>query len=170
MSKTRIQLTLFVDENESMAIEETRKKFNPEQYELIKSHVTLCREDELEQIDKVVQTLATLNHTYVTIDFGPVTRFADGKGVLLPAAGNPEQFHALRNIILKQVIKNPETPIPHITLMHPRNTTCTDSLFNQIERIKLPTRLTFKKISLIKQEPGKKWNILKEFNLLNTII
>jgi hypothetical protein len=47
MSKKRIQLTLFVGEPESVAIEHIRKMFNPLQYALIKAHVTLCRADEL---------------------------------------------------------------------------------------------------------------------------
>ena len=45
LNQRRIQLTLFIEENEAETIEQIRKEFNPEQYELIKAHVTLCRED-----------------------------------------------------------------------------------------------------------------------------
>jgi hypothetical protein len=74
MSNKRIQLTLFADEQEAEAIENIRRKFNPAQYALIKSHVTLCREDELESIETVMQTLARLNHPCISIDFAPVKR------------------------------------------------------------------------------------------------
>jgi hypothetical protein len=165
MKRKRIQLTLFIDENESEVIEKIRKKFNPVQYELIKSHVTLCREEELEKIEIVTQNLAALHHHFITIHFDPVEKFSDGKGVLIPAPGGNEQFQKLREIILQGAIKNPVKHHPHITLMHPRNSTCTDSVFEQIKKVKIPTKLKFKKISLIEQEQGNKWAVLKEFEL-----
>lgn len=64
MNTKRIQLTLFIDEDESAPIEKIRKEFNPGQYALIKSHVILCREDELEQIENV---LLNLERLYLTI-------------------------------------------------------------------------------------------------------
>ncbi|MBL0007415.1 MAG: hypothetical protein IPP25_09600 [Saprospiraceae bacterium] len=54
--RRRIQLTLFIDEKQSAAIERIRQKFNPQQYGLIKAHVTLCREDEIESFDNVLLT------------------------------------------------------------------------------------------------------------------
>ncbi len=165
MNKTRLQLTLFIEENESESIEKIRKEFNSEQYELIKAHVTLCREDELEEIEKVLLNLENLNQEYITIDFGNTARFLDGKGVLLPALGDNEQFHQLRKAVLQGLIEQPRRHEPHITLMHPRNSTCTDSIFEQIEKIQLLDKIVFRKISLIKQEAGKKWNVLREFEL-----
>lgn len=165
MNKKRIQLTLFIDENVSESIEKIRQEFNPEQYELIKSHVTLCREDELEQIEKVRQNLAKLNEGYITIDFGTVVRFSDGKGVLLPAAGNNESFQKLREKVLYGVIEKPRIHEPHITLMHPRNATCTDEIYEQIEQCTFPDKIQFRKVALIEQEPGMKWEILEEFQL-----
>ena len=47
--------------------------------------------------------------------------------------------------------------------MHPRNSTCTDNIFGQIEKVGLPTKLKFKKISLIEQKDGGQWKILQEF-------
>jgi 2'-5' RNA ligase len=162
----RVQLTLFVDENESTIIEYIRNKFNPIQYNLIKSHVTLCREDELEEIEKIIVRLTALHYNYVKIYFGAPIRFANGKGVLLPAINNNEDFELLRKIILLDKARNHE---PHITLMHPRNAICTNVIFEQIEKEKLPTTLIFKKVSLIEQEEGKKWNIVKEFYLKETM-
>ena len=165
MIKKRIQLTLFIDEDKSETIENIRKKFNPLQFDLIKSHVTLCREDELKPIEQVIQNLAMLNHECISVAFGPVRKFSDDKGVMIPATGENKEFHQLRKLILKGLTTNPRKHEPHITLMHPRNSTCTDSLFQQIEKIKLPGEITFKKIHLIEQEGESKWKILEEYVL-----
>lgn len=165
MNKKRIQLTLFLDENKSEVIEKIRKEFNPKQYELIKSHVTLCREDELEPIEIVIQNLEKLHYKYITLDFGSAVRFSDEKGVLVPATGDNERFHQLREHILQGVLKNSRKQEPHITLMHPQNSTCTDKIFQQIKKIKIPDKIAFRKISLIEQEENKKWEILKEYEL-----
>lgn len=167
MNCKRIQLTLFINGNEATEIEKIRKAFNPEQYILIKAHVTLCREDELELIEKVLQNLKALDHAGITVNFENPARFSDGKGVLLPAADDNKQFQNLREKILQGVIENPRIHEPHITLMHPRNAVCTDEIFQQIEKSRFPKKITFKKISLIEQEPGMKWDVVKEFELKN---
>ncbi len=166
MINKRIQLTLFAEENESVIIEVIRKKFNPEQYAIIKCHVTLCREDELEQIDKIISGLKKLQHNSIAIDFGKAIRFSNGKGVLLSAVGENSQYHSLREIILQTVIQNIRKAEPHITLMHPKNSSCTNHIYEEINKVQFPDKLHFKKISLIEQEIGKKWNIVKEFELL----
>jgi 2'-5' RNA ligase superfamily len=165
MLKKRIQLTLFVSENDSRQIETIRQQFNPVQHMLIKSHVTLCREEELDHLEKVIENLEKLEHEAVTIDFGDAVRFADGAGVLLPAVGNSDPYHTLREKILRGIIDKPGTPEPHITIMHPRNSLCTDGIFEQIKNYSLPAKLNFSSISLIEQEPGKRWQILRAFKL-----
>jgi hypothetical protein len=167
MSKKRIQLTLFVGKPESEVIEHIRKKFNPLQYALIQAHVTLCREDELEEIEKVLFNLTRLEASPITIDFGYVARFSEGKGVFVPAFGDNQAFQQLRKSILQGVIEQPRQQEAHITLMHPRNSTCTDSIFEQIKQESLPSRIKFTKISLIEQEISEKWRVLKEFDLMN---
>jgi len=57
--------------------------------------------------------------------------------------------------------------VPHITIMHPRNSICNDEIFEQIKKQEFPTELEFKKISLIEQRSGEKWNVTKEFNIVN---
>lgn len=165
MSNKRIQLTLFACEQEAEAIEKIRRKFNPAQYALIRSHVTLCREDELESIETAMQTLARLNHPCILIDFAPAKRFAEGKGLLIPARADNLQFQQLRAVVLQDINSHPRIHEPHITLIHPRNGTCTDAIFEQIKMISLPVKLLFKKIALIEQEEGGKWNILKTVDL-----
>ena len=165
MTKTRIQLTLFVEESDSEPIENIRREFNPEQYALIKSHVTLCREEELNMINEVIQNMEALYFPYITVEFGSLERFANGKGVFLPVKGDNYQFHQLRQCILLNTGNNQETHKPHITVMHPRNSTCTDQIFEQIKKMKTPDKLIFRKISLIEQKEGNKWEILREFEL-----
>ena len=165
MIKKRIQLTLFVDEHDSHNIEKIRKEFNPKQYSLIQSHVTLCREDELAQIDTVLQTLVGLNHPKITIDFGPAARFLNGTGVLIPSVGDNRQFHELRRSILQGATEALRKHEPHITLMHPRNSYCSDEIFEHIVSMEIPCKLTFNKICLIEQEDETAWKVVKEFAL-----
>jgi len=162
---TRKQLTLFLNEPESLEIEKIRKTLNPEQYNLIKSHITLCREDEIEALEKVRMNLELLNFNGFSIDFGKSVRFSDKKGVLIPAIGNCEAFHQLRKMILAGIIEKPRMHEPHITLMHPRNSTCTEEIFKVIAAFNLPETITFNKISLIEQIPEEPWKVLADWPL-----
>lgn len=165
MHTKRIQLTLFIDAGEAAEIEKIRKTFNPEQYALIKSHVTLCREDELEQIEKVVRHLESLRTSAISIEFGNAVRFANGKGVLIPGIGNNQSFQQLRAKVLPGIAESPRIHEPHITLMHPRNSTCTDIIFEAIAACDFPSNLTFSSIALIEQEQGMPWHIVQQFEL-----
>ncbi len=163
---TRRQLTLFVQKKDAKNIEDVRSKFNPRQSELIDSHVTLCREDEIAGIDKVLHNLTHLKQKTFCIKFGQVTRFDNGKGVLIPATIENEEFQELRQKVLMGVLNKPRRQEPHITLMHPRNSNCTDKIFEIIENVNLPTQLNFKTISLIEQINGGQWTVLKTFDLI----
>lgn len=165
MQHTRRQLTLFIQAPESEPIEQIRRQFNPEQYALIGCHVTLCREDEIEDLERVIANLERLDCGPLTIDFGPVIRFSEGKGVMIPALEENEAFHALRARILHGVVSQPRRHEPHVTLMHPRNSTCTDAVFEEITQADLPVRIRFEQICLIEQEMGKPWQIIDVFNL-----
>jgi 2'-5' RNA ligase len=168
MNNKRTQLSLFISEDAAETIESIRKKYNPLQYELIKSHVTICREDELEEIESVKLNLENLNQSSIDILFGAVVRFDNGKGVMLPAIGNNKPFENLRKIILEGIIETPRKHEPHITLMHPRNSTCTDEMFKEVKDYNFPSKITFHTISLIEQEIGMPWNIVKVFELKST--
>ncbi len=165
MNNTRLQLTLFIPFQHAEAIEKIRSRYNPEQYRLIKAHVTLCREDELEPLGRVQYNLSNLLLRPLSIEFGPAQRFSEGKGLMLPAVGDQEAYQQLRCDVLKGIDSEPRRAEPHITLMHPRNSTCTDSVFSEIEAWELPGKITFDKISLIKQETGKEWQVLQEYFL-----
>lgn len=161
----RQQLTLFVNKKDATEIESIRKKFNPIQQQLIDSHVTLCREDEIANIDKVPDNLQNLDIPAITIQFELVARFHNNKGVLLPASGDNVQFHQLRKKILTALHMPVRRHEPHITLMHPRNSNCTNEIFEEIKSVKLPASLQFDTISLIEQIDGGQWQIKNKFNL-----
>lgn len=168
MNSERTQLTLFVTTEESVEIEKIRKKYNPEQFSLIRSHVTLCREEELTDLSATLKTLEDISASEIIIKFGPAERFANGDGVLMPGLGDNTSFQKLRKLVLREnavIIKHE----PHITLMHPRNSTCTDAIFSEIGKYTIPQKLKFDRISLIKQENGKAWEVLKEFDLVRRI-
>lgn len=161
----RRQLTLFVTGETTAILERIRSEFNPAQFAIIQSHVTLCREDELENFEKVVENLSAIMLPGICINFGPAERFAGGKGVQIPGMGDNASFHALRAAVLQGIVKEPQKLVPHITLIHPRNATCTDAQFAHIQLLDLPRQLCFSRISLIEQENNGKWQILQEANL-----
>ena len=164
-TKFRRQLTLFVERQNAGIIEKIRQQYNPIQYSLIDSHVTLCREDEIENIEQIIANLKCLKKMEIIIKFKKATRFENGKGVFLPAELENREFDDLRKQILYGIDDNPKRQEPHITLMHPRNSTCTDKIFNEIKKMNLPTKLDFKTISLIEQFNGGKWNVLQDFRI-----
>lgn len=149
-------------------IERIRKEFNPVQYNLISSHVTLCREDEITSIGSVLENIKALRlDRPLLVNLSTVERFENGKGVWLPASADNHQFQQLRREILKGVIDNPRIHQPHLTLMHPGNSTCTDDIFQRIKQCKLPAELSFDAISLIEQKNGERWTILDEYNIVS---
>lgn len=164
MDSKRIQLSLFVPESLSATIEEIRCRYNPVQNDLIAAHVTLCREDELTVLAAVLKNLDQLDFPSLTISFNRPERFDHGKGLLLPARNNTI-FQDLRKVVLKGVTDQPRLHAPHLTLMHPRNSTCTDLLFDEIQSIPLPESFHFTQISLIEQVNGGPWTIKKEWPL-----
>ncbi len=165
MFSKRTQLTLFVPENVSAAIEAIRCHYNPVQHNLIAAHVTLCREDELTDMAKVLHNLEQLNFPSVSIRFGKPERFDEGKGVLLPCLEEDTLFQELRKAVLKVAIEKPRNHQPHLTLMHPRNSLCTDELFFEISNLELPDYIQFNKISLIEQKHGNAWTIIRAWEL-----
>jgi 2'-5' RNA ligase len=158
-------LTLFLTQKDAIQLEAIRAKYNSEQRKLIDCHVTLCREDEVVSIDKVLRNLNNLKQKSIAIEFGQVIRFENDKGVMIPSKGNNDQFRKLRQQILKGLVNNPRKHKPHITLIHPRNATCTDSIFETIANANLPMKLNLKTISLIEQVDNGKWETLKTFDL-----
>ena len=55
----RQQLTLFLKDKQEI-IEEIRATYNPKQHDLIAAHITLCREEELENIESILKNLGSI--------------------------------------------------------------------------------------------------------------
>jgi hypothetical protein len=163
--KIRRQLTFFLEQNDTEIIEKVRQLFNPRQFELINAHITLCREDEIENIEQVILNISKLKEREIIFQLEKPKRFDDGKGVYIKILNGGKKFNNLRQKVLKGVINNPRDQIPHITLMHPRNSICTDDIFEKISNEKFPASICFKKIYLIEQNNDEKWNVIKFFNL-----
>lgn len=164
-ASVRRQLTLFLQKDSSEIVEKVRRKYNPKQFELIKAHVTLCREDEIENLGEVLINLAALEEQAITIQFGKPVRFNNGRGVYL-TSGDTQEYSQLRQKILSRIISEPRKQIPHITLMHPGNSACNDEIFEQISKEDFPSCFTFNEVSLIGQKDGGKWKVLKSFGLM----
>ena len=152
----RRQLTLFVPPQQSERLEQVRKQYDPIQSQIIQSHITLCREDEIIDLDKVIANIHSLPPFDLQLHLGNPTRFDDGKGVYLPIL-NHEEYHNLRKKVLHGIIDSPRIQHPHLTLMHPRNAVCTDEIFDLLSKIPFPTLLHFNEIHLIVQVDGGAW-------------
>jgi len=159
----RKQLTLFLNDEESEPIELIRRKFNIHQFKLIDSHITLCREDEIENLDYVLDRVSNIKFSVFEVSLETPKRFYEGKGVFIPVIDSRNHLENLR----KEILPISKIIEPHITIMHPRNSTCTDEIFREILETVIPTKVTLNKISLIEQEIGKKWNVLQTFNMDN---
>ena len=163
MPETRKQLTLFLESSQE-AIEKIRASHNPEQFKLISAHVTLCREDEIQQLSEIIENIKAVRLPKpLCLEFDRIRRFSDGRGALLPSKGNNLEFHELRKALLKGISEPPRDHEPHITLMHPRNSSCSAELFSELRQVPLPSEFFFSKISLIEQNSEEKWRILEEF-------
>lgn len=166
MQRIRKQLTLFIDDPGGN-IEKIRSKFNPVQFKLIPAHITLCREDEIEPIAQTIQRIKSISiEKPIRIVLNELVRFDNGKGVFISTSGSGKEFVDLRKKVLGQPELKKEQ-VPHLTLMHPRNSTCTDEIFNLIKVYNLPSDLEFHTISLIEQINGGKWRTLEQFEILN---
>lgn len=152
---TRRQATLYLPPPESGVVESIRSRFNPIQSGLIRAHVTLCREDEVNNWDDLAARLASLGTIEVALTFGKPIR--DQNLVYLPAIGSTEPFDELRRSLLATAVSLPRKHNPHITLVHPRNGTCSDSEFETIAGRCELFSTTFRAVTLIEQVDGGPW-------------
>lgn len=136
-------------------IEALRLRHNPLQARLIPAHVTLCREDEVSDWGVLRGRLESLCPLELVLEFGPPLR--DDNFVYLPVLSGLEQFHGLRRDLLDQ---EPRTQTPHLTLIHPRNGTCTDEVFAEIAASISPFPATFREVKIIEQRDAGVWRVV----------
>lgn len=100
MDAIRKQLTLFLKENYEI-IEQVRATYNPRQQHLIAAPITLCREDELENLDKVLKKASTIRlKNPIKIVMNSVSRYSDGQGVCITFKTDNSDFESLRSSVL----------------------------------------------------------------------
>jgi hypothetical protein len=157
----RRQATLYVPPPSDISIESLRTRFNPAQSALIRAHVTLCREDEVCDWDRFADRLRGLAAFDVSLHFD--TPIRNGNLVYLPTKGSTDSFVALRSSLLSTLGTAPRRHDPHITLIHPRNGTCSKSEFDEISSQCEPFTVNFCRVTLIEQVDGGPWRDLASF-------
>ncbi len=159
MLNPRRQATLFL--GQSSSVEAIRNRFDPAQAALIAAHVTLCREDEVADWGEFSKQCYELKPFVLELEFGSPVR--DGDLVYLPCVGGIGDFDELRRTLFGPHACKHDA---HITLMHPRNSVCNDSIFEEIcSRLK-PFAHRFSSVDLIVQEGSGVWEILETIELI----
>ncbi|MBL8890319.1 MAG: hypothetical protein JNL67_10100 [Planctomycetaceae bacterium] len=158
-SNKRRQASLFL--SDQTKIESLRLRYNPVQAQLIPAHVTLCREDEVTDWGALRTKLELLVPFELTLEFGIPVRENDF--VYLPVVAGVEAYQELRCKILS---KEARLPMPHLTMIHPRNGTCTDEIFTEMRAaIDSPFQFTFREVRLIEQEGAGVWQVISRVGI-----
>ncbi len=160
MQKIRQQLSLYVPPDTAKEIEAVRKIVDPIQYQLIPAHITLCREDELEDLGKIKARLSRISLPPLTLRFGQPEIFS-GHGWLMYCIEGEENFRALREYVLDK--KNIRNQSPHLTLAHPRNPKAAGNSLHNISAAPGNLTITFSTIHLIEQVGGDPWQLIEKY-------
>jgi 2'-5' RNA ligase len=160
----RRQLSMYVPKATGAQLASVRQKLDPVQAALIPAHVTLCREDEIDQLsaDTIEARIRSSAVKPITLRFGRPTAF-QGHGVLLPCVAGEDAFHALRAHVLGTAAIR--THAPHITLAHPRNLLPLKSGIADATGLPEVMTCTFDTIFSIEQIGAAPWRVLQEFTL-----
>lgn len=152
----RRQITLFVPTPYRTMIDSVRRRHNPRQSELIGAHVTLCRDDEVEKWQELQERIQGLESGSFRLMFDLPKK--DGNWVGLPVLGSTSRFHDLR----KRILDDPacRESSPHITIVHPRNGTCSDQAFKNIVNSIPRMEIEFTDVSFIEQHESEPWRVL----------
>ncbi len=156
----RRQASLYL--SDQFQIEALRNRHNQMQARLIPAHVTLCREDEVIDWDAFRIRLESLCPFEITLEFGAPVR--DHNFVFLPVRSGLDDFHDFRCAIL---MRDARKQTPHVTLVHPRNGSCTDQVFADISATLSPFQYTFREVMLIEQEDGGVWSVISRIGRSN---
>ena len=161
---SRVQLTLFVQGTAAAKIDEARKSLDPVQFSLIAPHVTLCREDEIEDLQSadLRERLSAWKTGPVSLSFGPPESFST-HGILLPCIRGEEEFLALRSLILGSTALRRQ--LPHITLAHPRNPKSAGNSLAAASVLQAGITVNLGTVSRIQQDGGAPWRLVEHFDL-----
>lgn len=163
-NRVRQQLTLFVPPSHRQRFENVRRTLDPVQTRLIAAHVTLCREDELDQtaLATVDARLRERAPAAITLTFGAPERFGD-HGILLPCLAGEDAYHELRCAVLGSAEAGRRRP--HITLAHPRNPRGAGNQSSNWPAHLAGTSVIFDTASLIRQVGGQPWEHVTSYGL-----
>lgn len=166
MNRLRHQLTLFLPEAASQLVEQVRAVVDPVQAALIPPHVTLVRDDELNQVssesftgrlDRPVDLTTSLELT-----FGGPSPSVD-HGILMPCTSELTEFQSLRCRLFRELQSKPMKA--HITLAHPRNPRAVGNTPQNLQPLANGLTIRFRQLALIQQTDGQPWVTLKTVNL-----
>jgi 2'-5' RNA ligase len=158
----RKQLSMYVPESVAKIIEIVRKTVDPIQSALIPAHITLCREDELEDNSKLHDRLSSISFKPLTLRFGRPEIFLD-HGLLLNCIEVADEFCLLREYLLDS--KSIRNQTPHITLAHPRNPKSYGNSLGATAALPDIITINFSTIYLIEQEASEPWRIFARYEL-----
>lgn len=156
--RTRRQASLFLDGFPHL--EKLRRDFNPAQARLIPAHLTLCREDEVDDWDRLQARILSLLPIQLELEFGLPVR--EGNFVYLPIRSGAAAWDELRYRLLDCGNGPPRNQLPHLTLIHPRNGICTDQALAAIQRECEVFSTTFRSIRIIEQTGELPWQTIFE--------
>jgi len=149
----RRQASLFLPDQ--FQIEAVRFRHNPMQARLIPAHVTLVREDEVNDWEAFQAKLESLRPFEIKLSFGHPVR--EDNFVFLPIDEGHNAYQDFRRAVL---CKEARSHTPHVTLIHPRNGICTDQIFADISAsIVTPFQHTFREVMLIQQDASGVWQV-----------
>jgi len=158
----RRQLSMYLPLDQAAAIEDVRIVVDPIQHLLIPAHVTLCRDEELEDLSGIETRLQASALGHVDLGFGRPQAF-HGHGILMECVSGLESFRALREILLGSIEISSHQP--HLTLAHPRNPKAVGNSLANTDSISTPFHVRFSQIALIEQEGAAPWKFVREYPL-----
>lgn len=162
--KRRLQLTLFVPRPWAARLDALRLRLDPVQASLIAAHVTLCREDEIERLDRwsLFSRVQQWPQGPLALSFGPPQRF-QGHGLLLPCEQGGGRFQQLRQWLLLDPDARPHGA--HLTLAHPRNPRAPGNTEAALASCPQGLQLQFGSVALIEQVGAEPWRLVQACSL-----
>ena len=162
MPRTRRQLSMYIPPEQASIIETVRSMVDPIQHQLIPAHVTLCRDNELNNFAGIEDRLQVNPHRCVELTFGRPEVF-HGHGILMECIAGLSVFQLLREFLLGPACKNAQ--LPHLTLAHPRNPKAAGNSPENTGLITTPFHAVLDRIVLIEQEEDSPWTVLREYGM-----
>ncbi|WP_196138709.1 2'-5' RNA ligase family protein [Aliikangiella sp. G2MR2-5] len=162
MQSSRKQLSMYASGDYIGKIETVRKLVDPIQFRLIPAHITLCREDELKDLNHINKRLSQINFPTLKIRFAKAKRFGS-HGLMMECIEGERDFLQIREFILEST--QIRRQIPHVTLAHPRNNKASSNSLTNTFILPENLELEFPTIHLIEQINSEPWHVLSTYDL-----